>query len=112
MGAQRHEVGGEGAIRTHQRFDGHCCRDVRRTQQDVEISEGQDEHPEHPIGAVDQGQPLLGLQRDRCDAGRRRVGSTLTFSEKGKSNVGERGEITARPERSVFRHGRGDPGVE
>ena len=34
----------------------------------VEVGQGEHEHAEHAVGAVDQRQPLLGPQRDRRDA--------------------------------------------
>ena len=43
--------------------------DVGDAQQHVEVGERQHEHAEHPVGAVDQRQALLGPQRERCDAG-------------------------------------------
>ena len=110
--AQRHQIGGERPVGPHQRFDRHRRRDVRRAQQHVEVGDGEDEHPEHAVGAVDQRQTLLGLQRDRGDAGGGGRRGALAFADQGESDVGEWGEVATRAERPVLRNGRGDPGVE
>ena len=49
-------VGAEQALHAHGR--GH----VRRPQQPGQVGAGQHEHAEHAVGAVDQRQPLLGLE--------------------------------------------------
>ena len=59
VGTQRHQVGGEGAVGTEQRLDRHRRRDVSGAQEHVEIGEGEHQHAEHAVGAVDQRQAFL-----------------------------------------------------
>ena len=92
-------------------------------QQPVEVGEGQHEHPEHPVGAVDQGEALLGPQRHRRDAGlgqrrravdqacRRRGGPRPRRAAPSAAD-GQRGEVAAGTERAVLADDRRDPGVE
>ena len=85
--------------------------------------EGQHEHAEHPVGAVDQRQALLGPQRARgCDAGGASAPAPSTSGAVGEPRLaladeherggGERGEVAARAERAVLVHDRRDAGVE
>ncbi len=86
----------------------------------AQIGARQHEHPEHPVGAVDQRQALLGAQLERRDLGvgeRVRGGHALAaaadvgldvdvdlaLADERERAVGERGEIAARPERAVLR---------
>ena len=57
--AHGHEVRGEGAIGAEQRLGGHRRRHVRRLQQPRQVVEGQQQHPEDAVRAVDQGEALL-----------------------------------------------------
>ena len=112
MRAQRHQVGGKRPVGGHQRFHAHRRGDVGGAHQHVEIGEGQHQHAEHPVGAVDQRQSLLGAQRDGSDAGSRHRLGALTFADQGKGNGGERGEIAAGTQRTVFVNRRDDVGVQ
>ena len=92
-------------------------------QQDVEVGEGQHEHAEHPVGAVDQRQPLLGLQRRAAPTpaaasaaapvDERAVGQPrLALAEQDERRRRERSEVTAGAERAVLAHDGRDAGVE
>ena len=74
LGAHGHEVGGEGAVRAEQRLRRHGRRDVRHLEQPLQVVEGQQQHPEDAVRAVDQSEALLGGQRERLD---RRRGEPL-----------------------------------
>jgi hypothetical protein len=105
---QRDQVRGERAVGAQKRLHRHRCRDVRDLDQAAEVLDRQDQHPQHPVGAVDQRQALLGPQGQGLDAGRRerarrvvalaRSIEELTFTEQDESAVGEWGEISARAE--------------
>ena len=94
LGPQRHEVGGEGAVGAEQALDAHRRGDVGRPQQVGQVDAGQHEHAQHPVGAVDERQPLLGLERK---------------VERG-GDVRQRGEIAAAAQGAELGHlGQGIP---
>ena len=53
------EVLGEDGVRPEQSLDAHRGGEVRRRQQQVQVGRREDQHPQHPVRAVDEGQPLL-----------------------------------------------------
>ena len=57
--AQRVQVGGEDVVGAEQALDAHRRRDVGDLEQQAQVGDGQDEHAEHAVGAVDEGQALL-----------------------------------------------------
>jgi hypothetical protein len=61
------EIGGEDVVGAEQSLHAHRGGDVRRRDQPAQVGDRQDEHAEHPVGAVDEGQPLLLLERHRRD---------------------------------------------
>ncbi len=67
--AQRLQVGGEDPVGRELRLDAHRGRDVGGLEKHPQVGDREDEHAEHPVGAVDERQPLLGLQLDRRQAG-------------------------------------------
>ncbi len=64
LGAQSLEVRREDPVGAELALDGHRCGEVGGVGEPVEIVEREDEHPEHPVGAVDEGQPLLLAELD------------------------------------------------
>ena len=110
--AQRHQIGGERPVGGHQRLDAHRRGDVGRAHQHVEIGERQHQHAEHAVGAVDQRQPLLGPQRDRCDSGSGHRLSALALADQRQGDVRQRSQIAAGAERSVLVNRGDDAGVE
>ena len=99
------EVLGERAIGAEQRLGRHRPGQVGRRHQTVEVGQGEHEHPEHPVGAVDEGQALLGPQRHRRHAGgphRRRAPEPaavrpagLALADEHQRSRGQRGEVAA-----------------
>ena len=69
--AQTLQVVGEGAVGAEQRLDGHGRDDVGDDQEVVEVVEGQQQHAEHAVGAVDEREPFLRAQRERASVRRR-----------------------------------------
>ena len=65
LGPERDEVGRERAVGAEQRLDRHRRGDVGDAEQIGEVGAGEHEHPEHPVGPVDQRQALLGAQLER-----------------------------------------------
>ena len=65
LGPERDEVAGERAVGAEQRLDRHRRCDVGDAEQFGEVAAGEHEHPEHPVGPVDQRQALLGAQLER-----------------------------------------------
>jgi hypothetical protein len=122
LGPEGEQVGGECAVGAEQRLDRHRRGDVGDAEQRPEVGAGEDEHPEDPVGAVDQRQALLGGQPQRLQSGRgERLGAPeaapvgglrLALADEDEGAVGERGEIAAGAERAVLGDDRGDPGVE
>ena len=104
MRTQRHQVGGEGPVGAQQRLDRHRRRDVGRAEQHVEVGEREHEHAEHAVGAVDEGQAFLGLQRDRRDAGGGHLVGALALADQRQADVGQRREVATGAERAVLVH--------
>ena len=69
LGPQGVQVGGEDVVAAEQALDRHGRRHVRDDEQVAQVVDGQAEHAEHAVGAVDEGQTLLLLELDRLDAG-------------------------------------------
>ena len=119
---QRHEVGGEDRIGAELALDRHRGGDVGRVEQHREVVEREQQHPEHAVGAVDEGEALLLAQHERLDAGRgQRVGrrnevargvAHVALAHRGERDVRERGEVARAAERAVLADDRGDAGVE
>ena len=82
----------------------------------------QHEHPEHPVGAVDEGEALLGGQLDRLEPGgcqRVRGGhqgaggvAHLALPHQRQRAVRERREVARATQRAVLAHDRRDAVVE
>ena len=116
------QVGGERAVRAQQGLHAHGGREVGDPEQVLEVGQGQREHPEHPVRAVDEGQALLLGQDDRGESGlgqrlRRGAGRPigadhLPLALQDDRHVRQRGEVTAAPEGPELVDGRDDPGVE
>ena len=106
--AHADEVGGERPVGAEQRLRRHRPGDVGDAQQHIEVGEGQDEHAEHPVGAVDERQALLGPQRERFDAGGREGGGAvderavrqarLALSEQDQGTRRQGGQVPAGAE--------------
>ncbi len=71
--AQVLQVGGEHAVGAEQALDAHRRRDVGGRQQVAQVGDREHEHAEHPVGAVDQREPLLLAQLDGCRPASRRA---------------------------------------
>src|SRR4028118_599731 len=95
----------EDAVRPEGRLDAHGRRQVRRVQQQPEVFERQDEHRQHPVGAVYEGEPLLLPHHERLEAPtrerfRRRdrlpVLQRPALAAEAQDYVGERCQVAAR----------------
>ena len=113
------ELGGEDPVGAHLRLDAHCGRDVRRPQQHPQVGDRQHEHPEHPVGAVDESQALLGLELDRAQPGggervgrghQRAVGvAHVALTHQRERAVRQRGKVARAAQRPVLAHDGRDP---
>jgi hypothetical protein len=59
------QVGREHPVRAEEGLDAHRCGHVGESQEPVEVVAGEDEHPEHAVGAVEEGEAFLLGQLDR-----------------------------------------------
>ena len=59
MRSQCLKVAGEHGIRAREALDAHRRCEVGSVQQVVEVTDGDGEHPEHPVGSIDEGKSLL-----------------------------------------------------
>ena len=110
--AQGRELGGEDAVGAEQRLDRQRRRHVGGAQQHPQVLEREHQHPEHPVGAVDQRQSLLGSQLDGIQAGRgQRVGrrhqlaggvADRALPHQREGAVRERGQVARAAERAVL----------
>ncbi len=110
--SQPDQIGGEGAIGPEQCLGADRRGDVCELHECGEVIQGQDEHPEDSVGAVDQRKALLRPEHGRLDAGpRQRLGCShrlpgrthdLALSDHRQGAVRERGEVAAGPERTVL----------
>ena len=67
--AQRDQVLGEGAIGAEQGLHRHRGRQIGDPQERAQVLDGEHQHAEDAVGAVDQRQSLLRAQRQRLDPG-------------------------------------------
>jgi hypothetical protein len=122
MRAQLVQVCGEDRVGPEQALDAHRRRYVGDGHEVSQILERKQEHPEHPVRAVDERKALLLAQRHRLDC---RVGERLrrggqlavraahgTLPHERERTVGERGEVTRAAERAVLGDDRRDAGGE
>ena len=112
----------EDLVGAQQSLHAHRSDEVGAVAEHVEVGEREDQHPEHAVSAVDEGQPLLLLQLDGLDArlceklGHRALhsiavgGPALPHEHEGA--VRERREVAAAAQASVLVHDRRDAGVE
>jgi hypothetical protein len=106
--AQLLEVGGEHAVGAEKPLDAQSARDIRDLHERPEIQRREHEHPEHPIGAVDQRKTLFLIQlqrldavalerlRGRADVSRRVIDGPLAHER--ERAVGERREVAGAAE--------------
>ena len=67
--AQSDEILGKGAVGSEERLDGHRGSDVGGAQEQAQVADCEHQHPEDPVGAVDQRQAFLLGENQRLDAG-------------------------------------------
>ena len=65
MGAQSMDVRPERSGRSEQGFDRETTGDIGRARQPPGPVQSQDPHRQHPFGAVEKGESLLGLEPER-----------------------------------------------
>ena len=110
---------GQGAC---QALDAHGGGDVGDLGGLAQVRDGQAQHAEHAVGAVDQRQALLFAQHQRLDAGSRKrlsrrddlaaADADFALAEQRQRAVRQRRQVAGAAERAVLAHHRGDPGVE
>jgi hypothetical protein len=71
LGPQGLKVGSEGAVGAEQAFHRHRCRDVGEAGELRQVVQREAQHAEDAIGAVDEGEALLGAEDDGTQAGAR-----------------------------------------
>ena len=116
------EVGSEDVVGAELALDAHRRGDVGDAEQAAQVGDREDQHAEHAVGAVDEGQPLLLAQLDGRDARsgeglRRRHVLALrvaddTLPHEGQGAVRERREVARAAQRTVLVHHGRDAGVE
>ena len=120
-GRIRCSSGDEHGVGTQQSLDAHRRREIGRAQQLGRVDGRQHEHREHSVGAVDESQALLYVERERRHAsGRERrcggpavaVDPYLSFSHQHERDMGKGREVTAAAERAVLEHNGCDAVVE
>ena len=123
MRAQRGvQLGVEDGVAAAQGLHGQGGGEIRGAHQLVEVGEGQQQHAEHAVGAVDEREALLLLEQHRRDPGlgqqlRHRALGALPVAgaplpHEHDRAVGERGEIPGAAQRAVLVDDRGDVGVQ
>ena len=115
--AQRLQVVGEHAVGAEQALDAHRGGDVGGDEQRRAGRRAPAQHPEHPVGAVDQRQAFLLVQRDRLEhlAGfaERAVGvAHRPLPHQRQRAVRERREVAGAAERAVLVDDRRDARVQ
>jgi hypothetical protein len=116
------ELVAEDPVAAELRLDAHRGSDVGDADEDVEVGEREQQHPEHPVGAVDEREALLLGEGHRSDTG---VGERLGGGSAGPGRVvdlalahqrerdGRQGcEVTGAPEAAVLVDDGGDAGVD
>ncbi len=68
VGADGVQLGFEDLLGAEEGFEGERGGDVGRLVEGVEVGEGHDQHAEHAVGAVEEGEALLLLELDGRDA--------------------------------------------
>ena len=103
MRAGRDEVRIEGGAGAEHRLQAHDADDVGRQDEPPRVREGQAPDAGHQLRAVEQRQPLLGLQHERLEPGSRQdlaaaaragaVDGRLALADEHERQVGQRGEV-------------------
>jgi hypothetical protein len=102
------EVGREDVVGAEQALHRHGGGDVGDHEELAQVRDGEAQHPQHPVGPVDEGEALLLLQLDGPDAGcgqgvaRRHPLAVpiadLPFAHEGEGAVREGGQVTGAAE--------------
>ena len=96
-------------------------RDDRDVEQAPRVADRQAAGRRHQVRAVDERQPLLGLQRHRLEArARQRRGAVqalavelgLALADEHERDVGQRSEVARRSDRALGRHHGDDAALE
>ena len=122
MRTQRVDLRQKDLVRAAQRLDRERRRDVHLAHQGHAVVEGENQLPEHPVGAVDERESLFLRELNRREtrvtervdrSTSRATGVTnVPFAHQGEGHVRERREVTGAAERSELVHDRSDAGVE
>lgn len=116
------QLGGEDLVGAEQRLEGEGRGDVGGLVEGVEVGQGHDQHAEHAVGAVEEGEAFLLAQLDGLYAvlGEEHTGRTydsvgalrVALAHQRQGAVGERCEVAGAAEGSVLVHDRGDARVQ
>ena len=122
MGSQRLQLRQEDLVGAEQGLDAHRRNDVGDGAEPGEVFAGEEEHPEHPVGPVDEGETFLHLEHDRSGPGASEGVSSrgrqavrpdnLALAHEDERAVGQGRQVAATPEGAGGRDDRRDPGVE
>src|SRR5215208_2381121 len=121
MGPQGVQFLPEDAVCAEQGLDGHRRGYIGCLQEYAQVLEGEQQHREHTVGAVDQGEAFFGSELQGSDAGARHGVESLdwfptfqqqAFPHEAEADVGEGGEVPARAHGAVFGDGGGEARVE
>src|SRR5205807_169776 len=98
--------------RSQESFEGHCSRDVRRTPDRARVHERYESDCGVSLGAVDEGDALLGTERDGPGANltEQCCGVRLTFpfdqrslADEREAQMRERREVSTRADAALLR---------
>jgi hypothetical protein len=122
VGADPVQLRQERPLRAEHGLDGQRRGHVRHGEQVAGVLDGEQQHAEHPVGAVDQREAFLGGEVERAQAGvvqGLRGGGTGTvlaehpaLAEQHQRAVRQRCQVAGRAQRAVFRHPRRDVRVQ
>jgi hypothetical protein len=121
MGTHLGQAGVEGDGRALERLQRQRERDDRGVEQTTGVADGECAGGGHQVGAVDQGQALLGGQDDGMQTGaveRRRplhalaAQRGLTFADEHERDMGQRREVARGPHRALGRDNRDHVALE
>jgi hypothetical protein len=120
--ADRVQLRLEGAVAAQHRLDGQRGGEVGHREQVARVRDREQEHAEHPVGTVDEGEAFLGRELDRAQAGDgQRLGSGdpravlpehPALAEQHERAVRQGRQIAGRAQRAVLRYPWGDVVVE
>ncbi len=105
----------------HERLQAHASRDVGELRRGDRVREEKRPDARHLVGAVQEGQALLGLEDERAEARRSERGGSrqapavvprLPLADQDERRVRQRDQVARGAERAPLRHHRGDAAIQ